>query len=1696
MRNCSYILTGTDGNQYEFQSEAALDDFILEKSKNLRDNGFTNDIVFSRSAKNLRAQNILKEQLSISQELEAKRQLWSKAKRNGIDLDSDVMLMPDPPYVGVTKFLDGRKNSSGRLLTPEFIEDNYWDDRISHWTSQIPNGKSIKDMFNSSEIRLLAEGNNDDERYKNFQNSRMSGGTYIPLSQEEATNLQKSIKKKWNIVNTEGTAIHFVMQQYFSTLTDTKGNPLTDKKGKIYHVFDLTNTPQTINNIQFPSITEYIQSKINSDLKEQMGRKFNPELITPTLLNNILNYAEGFHKHIKQIIDPNTTEEFDYYPEFKITGDLHNVSSGPQKLMGILDLVVLDKNGIPHIFDYKCSDKTYSEFSEAKKRGFYYQQGIYNRLLRQHGLNTFKNKIRIVPITLKDFKCTNREYLLTDPNKVEFNFNDNIYTPPQYSVDIKGYINGIGADGTSKILDNIDEFLPEEKIVDITTDNAISFVTGMMHEFFPDYTSGKDIDRNLVEQEIKEAGGFERDKNGKYSFNITTNRKLSYNDPEQLLAAVIAEKKRQQYRKANLAQTVIEALQFAQTNNTKDIQNIVKNIDTKYIDDKEAFQGWFKNYLQRYCNNDWEVIPNESARYFGIILLRNNITNQLDIIKTSSANLKSRRKLPNNSNTNLTRAFESDIDEKANNKSLMLEDVEGNREMIETLLFLNTTPSLFSGIYNNAVVGNIEVINPFKGQGLSASNEELLYSLNKLKQYKAFTDTDNYLNGNIKVGQKWQLFQNELQEALNNGSGFNLANQEYFSQAQNEIHTIVTGDNNKEAKINALLKVISGLEKEYNIDQLSANQLNSETNLSPVYRLYYNALITLGELRGLRFRQQLKESSKWIEGGVEKILTNGINGIYIDNPGNLASETLNSITSLYTQATQNIRNDMKSPTAKIRELTEKLKKAKNFGYATSLVQNDIQLYKNMFQITSDGDMRFTYINDLFGVEKEYLQYALRVINENRFPNYTKETLDKMEQDNDIRYYRVPLCRAEKRADERDASIKVRRNEKGEIEHYSKSLWQSLTDTIKSFSPTQAWHDIQEKINGVFTENEEQYNSAQKLFDLTNMFDRNEPDASGNTVQDRIDNILSRGSGYFEQNMETLVLKHVFAYSTKNRLNQIMPTVKAGMAFLINMGNSQNTNFKNDLEYYEDYIRNKMKGQPIEDDPIVGNSAAGQHFKAFTSKIRSVASYMALAWNPVQGIYQTIQGIWNDISLIIRKPDGTDAFTFSNMLDAFKIVFTDLFHYSDTPTKCQLINEWMGINDMDMNQYADKLRNDRHGLYNLNELAYKFASRPDFYNRMTIIIAQMKQQGVWDALDMQNNSLVYNFKKDKRFSAYANNDTSNPKYEEQKSLYLAIAQQFVDEGVSNPDGTLFEIGQPLPYAYTNKEAESMKSLCDYIYGYYSHEKRSMIHETFLGGMFMQMRTYWSGKKNQYMNKGGVRLMGHWEQLKDSDGNELYYQTDEKGHINRDVPPVPKEQLKNKNMLIPFTQWKGQWQEGIIQTLAHTVQAMYRDDAINWYNPYTWINGYNRYLDNLDPNMRVTYRQNMRQLWVDLLGILLLGTLLGGMLIDKNKEIIREAKESGSLTDAMIASISNIGTRSLINSTSDFNFVSSVLGPLFNWNAYTLNWGQDNVKRIWNVAFGDTTAYDAITKSFAATKVVSPIFTYLAPDGGAIFPDEEE
>jgi hypothetical protein len=69
----------------------------------------------------------------------------------------------------------------------------------------------------------------------------------------------------------------------------------------------------------------------------------------------------------------------------------------------------------------------------------------------------------------------------------------------------------------------------------------------------------------------------------------------------------------------------------------------------------------------------------------------------------------------------------------------------------------------------------------------------------------------------------------------------------------------------------------------------------------PEARLYYRMLNALASLNGVTYRQQIKDHDKWLEERTFKgIVNRGVSGTYLDNPGNLLSDTLNSVTKLVT----------------------------------------------------------------------------------------------------------------------------------------------------------------------------------------------------------------------------------------------------------------------------------------------------------------------------------------------------------------------------------------------------------------------------------------------------------------------------------------------------------------------------------------------------------------------------------------------------------------------------------------------------------------------------------------------------------------------------------------------------------------------------------------------------------------------------
>lgn len=1612
---CKYIYKG-----HTFNSEIELDDFLIEKREYESKYG---DLVFYRKKPMLRTLDIIDNKIKVdTARLDA---LYEEAKRKSKSLDGEIDYAFRAPYIGVNKWLASLRTEDGTRLFPEFTEE-YWKDRFSKWTDPLrPDEKLYSDdktgRFTKDEIEVFFPGDSFSEKLANARLLKSNPD----LSKDEPTILKRLMEKKWEKQNLVGQALHFVMETYFSSF---------EQNGKTYKVRELANEPTK----GLPGMRQYIIDKVQSEFKNELGRRWTDDLLPSEILDQMIVYADVVHSKMVQRFG----DDCEFYPELRISGKIASTEQGAiDHLLGIIDLLVVDSKGQVHIFDYKTSTKEYKDFNSAKKLAFYYQLATYGKLLKRYGLEYRTATIGILPITLTNFQLENQEEALTNPELAKFRYYGVDY-PDDIFKDITGQIFRMNRNMEQTIIKNLDDYLPEPVIKDAPSDQMGATISEQNAIWFPEY--GKTKSEPEIKQMIEDTGGFEEKE-------IDGKKVFSWRPKGSFAKDIVADTEAQLYEKiktayttlhrgrAQLTRRVADAIEKKQRGVETSLEELLENIDTNQVLDPSGKIDWFRKMILPYCNSDWEIYRNEHAENLGVIIVRNKINNQLiNVIKMSNSYLGYNRHIGGKDKNTLVGAFASDISEKSNSNSLMLNAYNGNIELIEAMQVLNNIPSLFQGVYSGAIVGNIQVINSWQGEGMSATNEELLYCWKQLNKYSKLKVQDNISNGTVRFATTWQNALVEFNTAMANNNTFELENKKEYADCQSILDNCA--DTNVDEKIRQITKIIKTMEKHH--PELSEMKGDMD---DPKVALYNHMLTALASLRGINFRQQLKDHDKWLEDKTYKALGNGVTGTYLDNPGNLASETLNLITKQVMQGYQNVRYEMQDPVAKLRNLTEKLKAEKNFGWLQKRTQNQTSLYENMIEKGSDGDLYFTDINKLHGVEREYLHYVLMLINKNR-TGHTNEQIEEGLKKHDLQYYRLPLAKAE-----------------FESRAYGSSLMDSLKERLQSFSPAKALEDMRNKTEGIFTETES-YEKSESLFKMNNMFTQTD---SRMRPKERIDFIALKGESFFEHNLEVLALKHAFAYSVQRNIDEVFPTIKAAMASLAMQGHSRNREFTQDREYLENYIKAKIKNQSIQKD----DTAKGT--EQTLSKIRQVASFLSLAFSPVQGLYQTMQGLWQDISLIIRKPDGTQAFTFKNMYNAAKIVYSEMFHYSDTPTKCQLINEMLGINDMDMNTYAEKMRTERHGVYNLWNFAFKFTSRPDFYNRMTIVVAKMMHEGVWDALEVKDRKLVYNFKKDGRFKAYANNLTGDPNYDKEKGLYLAMARQFVNEGLIKPDGEPFKVGDEFVYPYTNLESESTKDLCDLIYGYYSHEKKSMIHSTWLGALYMQMRTYWSGKKNQYLQPGGVRLRGKWEQAVDENGTPLFYQVQD-GQVMYD------EELTTENTGIPAVQWKGQWQEGVFMTL----KTMLFDYGIG---PDGWKEGWRATWGNEDDNIRTIRQSNIMQFGIDLTFFMLIGGLIGGLIMgDWDKELQKEAKNSGELGDAMFATAFHIMTMSMTQSASDFAWWSSIGGPTISWTPFSFEYGSRFLTRWWNVLTGDPTFYDGITGSFAAGKQMKPLLECIKPD----------
>ena len=1572
---------------HRFNSELELDDFLLE---NKPFESILGDLVFSRTPAQNNVSSILSTIAKDSVELQKKYREWQKQHKIIYNEDGEESF-EQPPYIGVNKFLSGLTNEDGTLLFPEFREDEYWSRRYSNWKLG---------QYNETELEEFGFDKNNPPKI---------------TDQNQHKKMREQMTYRWEIQAKTGTAIHNVLQICFSKVKDNYAFELQDEE-----------------------LNTYIQEKLVEE---------NKQFLTDNTIQQAIQYARKLNEDLTYKFGDGLA----FYPEFVVSRDTNVIHNGtPTKLLGIIDLLIVDKEGNTHILDYKTSVHSYSEFSDAKKNAYSYQLAVYQRMMEKYGLNTYGGQLLVAPIQISGFRRDNDNYVY-----------DGIQLPTSF-VSINTSLN------SNKMWENIDEFMPAPFKLSVTAEKVNQTVTEMMSKWFPDYSDTRKATREYIIKKLKKHNKLVPDENGLYVWNKfgTKEAPITATKEAEFVDKVL---KYEQSLPAKRLRATASVKQFIK----EGIKNGINNADfpSPIISSTDGETTWIRDTLSKYCDGNWEINDNELAESYGIIILKTKeglVPEQIDFIRVSTNDLRANYRTylnkdnPIKTRKGLTGTYEADVVQNSKSNSLMVEATNGNIELMETMLIINQ----LSGLQGHTI-GNIQVVNPLYANGMKMSNEELLYCFNELNKHDSVEKNNIGLgNKDIKFATKYELLLNELNYIINSGEANNWKD-EYshlsgVKSAKPIFDQAING--NVEDRIKAVQRLIKEMQSDNIIKTKISRTYTRQSDLQSKEILLYNtALQALAQLKGINFRQQLDDHDKWLESIM--IWKNGVSGSWIDNPGNLDSETLNLITKLVTEAYQNTRDDVQRHKVKIQKLVEKLKRENNFGaIKENTVGNQTLLYSNMYEETPDGDFLFKNPDRLQGTEREFLEYALYIINKNRYPDKTEEELQNMKNSNDVKYYRVPLAL-------------------GGLDSVASTqgMLATLRAKLSYLFPKVAYERAQKKLEGIFNAEEQKASSSsQVLYQMANYFDGGESDS-------RIDKIKSEGIQNLEHNLETLLLKHIFAYSVKDNIDAVFPVIKAAMIHISQQGAMRNLEFSNDIEYLKDYIKNKIQNKSIVNPKY-------QDWINRANMLKTAASKLTLAFAPVQALYQPLQGLWTDISLMIRKPDGKNSFTFNHFSKALKLVYSDLSHFSDTPTICSALNELYGINDMDINTYVDRISTAKKGFWNFENLMFKFASRPDYYNRMTIFTAQMMGDGCLDAHHInEKGELVYDWKKDKRFEAFANDWYNDPRYNEQKTLYYTVARQFVIEHAKNADGTDFELNMSkpmaLPRAYTSKEAESMKSLGDDLYGYYSHEKKSLILSTGLGSMWLQFKTYWSGKKNQYLQSGGVRIRGKWkhysETIKDPATGKTrevkyYYQVDDKGNILFDQPPLSEDEMNAKNipLIAPLMQWEGQWQEGIILTLSDMFKEMY--------NQKSFIKGWQSKWNNEDEKLRNAYRSNIKQFAYDSTMFVLGGLILSALLSDWLDDLLKENKKNKDLSTGIAMAAANIAVMSVKNSFLDFNFIESVGSPVGQWTPFAFEWGSRFVKNWWNVAVGDEDFWDGVVKSSGSLKQAKPILDAIKPD----------
>ena len=279
--------------------------------------------------------------------------------------------------------------------------------------------------------------------------------------------------------------------------------------------------------------------------------------------------------------------------------------------------------------------------------------------------------------------------------------------------------------------------------------------------------------------------------------------------------------------------------------------------------------------------------------------------------------------------------------------------------------------------------------------------------------------------------------------------------------------------------------------------------------------------------------------------------------------------------------------------------------------------------------------------------------------------------------------------------------------------------------------------------------------------------------------------------FFETNLETLLMNFIETQHEVEQMQDVLLQSKAVLLALNAVGDVGNPRLRKTMEYITKYLTVNVFNKSImekDTQKLIGALQPGKHL---ATTVYILGNFSSMVRDTTEGL---LQNMMRSVVKFQTDINGKD------LSKAYGIVVKDSFTNVRSINLLSKLNIKYRISNVDVARIQEVLATGRAGLDNWENWAYATMRRPDYLNRMTLFVAKMIHDGVWDAMDIDEyGEIQYNWRKDKRFSIYASGDESNPEYLKQKGAYFsAILEYNREHPESAIDPRSPEANLPNPY----------------------------------------------------------------------------------------------------------------------------------------------------------------------------------------------------------------------------------------------------------------------------------------------------------